>query len=38
MREVLAQLLEGGDAAKLMQNLNREANELHREVLEDLKG
>ena len=38
MRDVLAEILAGGDPAKLMQDLNDEANELHREALEDIKG
>ena len=38
MRDVLAEILGGGDPAKLMQDLNDEANELHREALEDIKG
>ena len=38
MRDGLAEILGGGDPAKLMQDLNDEANELHREALEDIKG
>ena len=38
MRDVLAEILAGGDPAKLMQDLNDEANELHREALDDIKG
>ena len=38
MRDVLAEILGGGAPAKLMQDLNDEANELHREALEDIKG
>ena len=38
MRDVLAEILAGGDPAKLMQDLNDEANELHHEALEDIKG
>ena len=34
----IAEILAGGDPAKLMQDLNDEANELHREALEDIKG
>ncbi len=38
MRDVLAEILSGDDPVKLMQGLNDEANELHREALEDIKG
>ena len=38
IRDVLAEILEGGDPVKLMEDLNDEANELHREALEELKG
>tara|TARA_B100000686_G_scaffold354560_1_gene465458 strand:- start:8027 stop:9364 length:1338 start_codon:yes stop_codon:yes gene_type:complete len=38
LRDTLAEILAGGDPAELMEDLNEEANELHREALEELKG
>ena len=38
LRDVLAEILGGGDPVRLMQDLNEEANELHQEALDELKG